>query len=209
MTNELRYVGELDLTKTQKVRIQDPCYVKEDGSSYSHYEVDLAEYGWLPGDYPVFVELTDETHGWGTRVKRFILGKTEARIKDRYDCAFTWLADLGVDSSQMAFMVESVFHEGWNNDYDDEESDYKQICNLTLGGGEGILDNKLVAASSSGYGDGQYELTCDFERTVFVVTFIEDEDEDDYYADMTKEGEWSFLPLEQGDEFDEWLGVGF
>lgn len=120
--------------------------------------------------------------------------------------------DGGVDSGQFGFFDKDFYRNDesakdlpkadFGVNYDREEGDqwYRACCKLTLGEeGYGVLPNGAV--SSSGYGDGSYEVrgaidTRDskLEYVAFEVIFIEErtddeEDEDDWNDSSFDENE--------------------
>ena len=100
----------------------------------------------------------------------------------------------GVDSGQFGFFDKDFYRNDekakdlpkhdFGEGYDREKGDewYRACCELTLGGEQwGVLPNGAV--SSSGYGDGSYDVygqkDNSGEYVGFVVIFIGSEDEED------------------------------
>lgn len=158
--------------------VQDPCY--ERGSD--------ATFKSKSGLWNAFIEYCDDL-SWGRRVKSLV-----AKLWDE-DAGCGWTPAerfLPVDSGQMGVFDADTFSEDC----------YDEYCSHTLSeirAGVG----KTYAVSSSGYGDGSYQLFFkknDNDEVVAVkVEFItdadgvqsdesywEEYDDDDYYDDVSK-----------------------
>ncbi len=104
--------------------------------------------------------------------------------------------DAGVDSGQFGFFDKDFYRNDesakdlpkydFSNDFDREAGDvwYRACCDLTLGDERwGVLPNGAV--SSSGYGDGSYDVFAETNPegeviALCVVYLWEDEEEDEY-----------------------------
>lgn len=173
--------------------VSDPCYLsgelRYDGrNSALRFEKVAA------GDWACEVLITEETQGWGPRVERLsakhpsCLGKTH------------WSSPAGtvpVDSGQMSILPESEI-ANFKDDNDvawDEESiqaktgdfSYQGACQATLSEAQGgVIGDGRMLVSSTGYGDGQYDVNVwkDSDGVVYGI-------------------EIDFIPEEEGDDWDE------
>ncbi len=137
------------------------------------------------------------TGSWGSRVYS-IEAKHENAIRLNYRIHKT---EIGVDSGQAGFFDPQFFQndeivKGLQKDYKEEickdEPWYSYCCDRTLAHKVGVIPYGVV--SSSGYGDGGYELetATDENGTIIAcrITFIEDEEEnDDGYDDYNYDDE--------------------
>lgn len=155
----------------EKVIVTDPCY---DLSVPCKAIIDNV----VPGEYITSVETTDAGN-WGERISSLLAIKKDSyREIIQENC----LEDvIGVDSGQVGiFDYDYRIKQGDDlGEYNDESSVYKRICNLTIGPEQwGELDNKVVA-SSSGFGDGCYDLVLfknkEYKVIGFKVIFIYEE----------------------------------
>jgi hypothetical protein len=153
---------------SEKVIVSDPCY---ENPTWCQKKLDDV----LSGNYVPFVKVTDNTDGWGRRNSVISVIHEDYTNKD-----LKWThvknADIGVDSGQCGiFSLEtyrnneslnnyewingkSPFNGGFTTDGSEEDKWYEKMCDLTLSteNNWGSYDNGVV--SSSGYGDGSYNL---------------------------------------------------
>lgn len=165
-------VGEIKLSK--EVFVTDPCY---DTLTWCQKMLNNVS----PGQYKCFVAVFDGGD-WGHRVAELHAVKSE--IFDKYqelsnipydseplDCV------IGVDSGQCGIFNAKYYEEHQpDNDYDDLNSWYRKVCELTRNAG---ITDGLGVACASGYGDGCYNLYVAkvHEQIVAMkVVFISDED---------------------------------
>ena len=92
---------------------------------------------------------------WGVRNTSLIIRHEDypkAVFKDEFN-------GCGVDSGQCGFYdYEYYLGHYKDNDWDDKNSWYRKVCDMTLGGKNwGVMDGVCVV-SESGYGDGYYPL---------------------------------------------------
>ena len=151
-------LGKVFVQAGARLGVWDPCY--GDGDLY---EVE-------PGEWIGTIHIRDEFN-WGHRVKWLCLARNQATLDPREE-----LRSVGVDSGQMGIYVIG------DDRPDTEHADYDKICDLTLGEmAAGLLPYGVV--SSSGFGDGQYEVygrrNKDDLLTSIMVEFIPDENRDD------------------------------
>jgi len=184
---ETQTLGTIDVS--DKLIVTDPCYIP-----------DCLDHGGLteqldvrPGQYEASIQTTDDTGGWGNRVASLRVERIGSRR-----CYRQYAGRLAVDSGQMMFLSADKIGE-WKADnfalMGDpiteaanvkylRELTYNGACLATLTSQGGILAD-AAAVSSTGYGDGMYDLSVDYDDDGLIVaaevTFIEewDEDEDD------------------------------
>jgi len=110
-----------------------------------------------------------------------------------------------VDSGQLGVYPEGVVTKG---DYHDEASTYKRLCDVTdtpSKWGTLMVDGKALLVTSSGYGDGTYDLMVGYTPQGFVnalvLQFMDLDDVageiEDNYPQLT------WVPLRQGEFEDE------
>lgn len=184
------------ITLGSKVVVSDPCY---EIPTWCQEIINNVE----PGEYECDVEISNEGE-WGERISRLIITKNNSNHNWE-----SYSKNIGVDSGQCGVfdfytyrrnnyvpemeIVERVNHKDW--DYstwekvnEEGEKWYGKICEYTLCTEErhGGYDKGYV--SSSGYGDGQYELFVtkndNGEINGFKIVFIDneynDEEEEEY-----------------------------
>jgi hypothetical protein len=160
------------------VHLTDPCYdapenkgeMNFDGSGL--YNVPCAEGYWIAARLPTdkFGEVAREN-----RVVGFTL------VSEDYDhqALRTKSYRVGVDSGQFGIFDASIYEN--DSDYDVEGSFYRTVCDITNQENCGTVFNSGFV-SSSGYGDGGYDLICGFldgKLAYASITFIEDYDDDE------------------------------
>lgn len=148
----LEYVGEIELDGT--VDITDPCYDKD---VWCRMTVDCDA-----GLYKGYIELSDEGE-WGTRVASISIFKGD-KIWDIEEMEF--IGVIGVDAGMAGFFDDK-------KDFNDDEWD--ELCRRTRKGNAWCLYDGIF--SSSGYGDGEYNVYANEERSAFTIVFISDENE--------------------------------
>ena len=139
-----------------KIDITDPCYSKDVWCRINNFPI-------VPGTYECYTVEADneETGGWGNRI---------ARIGIRIDKAthYERKGSIGVDAGLAGFFIDKP-------DYTDDE--WYKIC-------DEMCDKKVSLAtdhffSSSGYGDGGYDVYAGFKDGILVevlIEFIEEEE---------------------------------
>lgn len=187
--NQIRLGGE--------VIVSDPCYEVPTWCQEVFKNV-------RPGVYDTEVEISDEGDG-GHRVKSLTV--LHENIKSPH---WEHYGTVGVDSGQMGVFCMTSFRNDqmsqdlpWMSEKGDPFSDhpirpqdgegeqwYVKMCDRTLSTEEGwgVYDTGVV--SSSGYGDGSYELqVCQMDGLIhgFKIVFIDDsyEEEDEYEEEGT------------------------
>lgn len=178
---ETCYLGTFKLASGLMV-ISDPCYLGDDAKEVSlkpttadsSIVIEMAQ-----GNYSAEIDLDDGSVSQLSVLKH---GATVARSETR-------VAEVGVDSGQMMIGDLVPFKEdGWSDDYDEQGFSYGGVCELTLSSEKaGVVPaasakHNVAAASSSGHGDGVYDVDLMYNASGTCVgariTFIEDEDED-------------------------------
>ena len=146
------------ITLSNEVMVSDPCYVVPTWCQHKMTNV-------LPGEYQCTVEKFEDLY-WGNRCSYIIAVHKDYNTEDKLNWRKVTTADIGVDSGQAGFFSmetyrnDEVFMEksncGFNNDSDGDHW-YNHMCDRTLTDiSWGTYPNGIV--SSSGIGDGSYEL---------------------------------------------------
>jgi hypothetical protein len=143
------------ITLTDKVIVSDPCYPLNE--QFGPVLLDNV----LEGEYHTFVEHT-KPGAWEGRISR--LFAVHSNHYKNYKHLSWWKQDqtIGVDSGQAGiFTLDSYRNDkvftGKQNNFNKDESWYGHICDRTLSKEQwGTYENGVV--SSSGFGDGEYEL---------------------------------------------------
>jgi hypothetical protein len=175
-----------------EVAFVDPCYV-HDGEEQ---ELMVRVKGAHGGEADVMVAYSDEG-SWGTRVSHLALV-----FKDERPSYSTFVGEAGVDSGQMmACGVETLARF---TGVDDEDYDfgltgelpltYSGACSATLGErSAGVLAGE-AGVSASGFGDGGYEVTANYDANHGLVSVVcefiaetEDDEDEDEDEDPTEE----------------------
>lgn len=163
--------------KSGKIRISDPCYDKDDYLGGLVIEA-------KNGEWVASADL--EKTGWGDRIT-----KLTAEYNGPVSVADCSTHSIGVDSGQAGVfdfdsykddnLVKNVARVHKEVICEDEPW-YSICCDRTLSNHQwGVIPNGAV--STSGYGDGMYDVNCFLDKNGDVVrveiTFIDDEDEDE------------------------------
>ncbi len=150
----MEYVGTIELGT--KVDITDPCY---DKNVWCRMTTDCE-----PGTYKGYIEMSDEGD-WGMRVATVSIFKGDKiwRIEE-----MEFIGTIGVDAGLAGF---------FNDKPDFKGNEWSEFCDSIIEGNAWNLYNGIF--SSSGYGDGCYEVYANEERNAFTIVFINEEYEDD------------------------------
>ena len=150
----LKYIGELELGT--KVDITDPCYDKD---VWCRMTTDCE-----PGLYKGYAEMSDEGD-WGMRVATVSIFKGDKMwgIEE-----MEYIGNIGVDAGLAGF---------FNDKPDFSDTEWNEFCDKINDGDAWNLYNGIF--SSSGYGDGYYNVYANEERNAFTIVFIDDEYDDD------------------------------
>jgi hypothetical protein len=155
------------ITLSNEVMVSDPCYTVPTWCQHKLTDV-------LPGEYQCTVQKYND-RVWGNRCSFIIVVHKNYNTEDKLN----WRKlpfDIGVDSGQAGiFSMETyrnneVFVTGSRKENDGEEW-YEHMCDLTDGEGWGSYPNGIV--SSSGIGDGGYELRVAKHKGKIVGMFLD------------------------------------
>lgn len=153
----MEYVGTIELGT--KVDITDPCYDKD---TWCRITADCE-----PGLYKGYIEMSDEGM-WGMRVATVSIFKGDKiwGIEE-----MERIGSIGVDAGLAGFFNDKP-------DFNDDE--WSEFCEKIEEGNAWNLYNGIF--SSSGFGDGGYDVYANEERNAFTIVFIEEEydEEDDW-----------------------------
>jgi Protein of unknown function (DUF4241) len=176
-----QYLGEFELG--EKAVITDPCYDRPEVTNRNNAVVDVD-----PGKWDAHIVISNEAL-WGNRVAELQISKA-GTIPAGYSRSWEFIATCGVDSGQLGVFDYGKYPigvNGYDSDYDDPENWYRRACNETydeedLSKKAGIVESMGVN-SSSGFGDGAYEVLVarngeDKVVGIKVVFIPEDEDYD-------------------------------
>lgn len=170
----VEYVGSF---KTKgKLLAMDPCYSSEN------------DFKALSGKW-LAATIKHEDNSWGRRIAQLVVRHESLKPGDMNIDDFKRQGTniVGVDSGQAGFIDALQF----------SSDDYEKFCELTLSSrSAGCLD--YAAVSSSGYGDGGYDLYVKYDKDAnavaafidFIPTHPDDIVEDDSYdLDGDEEGD--------------------
>lgn len=144
-------IGTIQLNN--KVIVSDPCYNTDTWCTVRFNTV-------LPGTYICKVRFYNNTT-WGKRVKELFI--VHESLKDRHrSLRYEYAGNACVDSGQMGIFDYDYF-EKVNENEETKDRWYNEICKTTLKYDYGIFDN-LSVVSSSGYGDGSYQVFANWSK---------------------------------------------
>lgn len=155
MNTREEFVGKFQLG--DKVDITDPCYNK---NVWCRMTTDCK-----PGTWYGYATISDEGE-WGDRVAALCI-----YLEDHKDAEPYWelIGNIGVDAGLAGFFRNKP-------DYTDEE--WEEFCDKIDHCKHYIrLDYGVV--SSSGYGDGSYDVFTNADRSAFMIEFLYDDEEDE------------------------------
>lgn len=142
-------IGEIELNGT--VDITDPCYDKD---VWCRMTVDCDA-----GLYKGYIETSNEGE-FGKRVASISIFKGN-KIWSIEEMEF--IGTIGVDAGLAGF---------FNNKQDFNDDEWSELCNRIGGGNAWNLYNGVF--SSTGFGDGIYDVYANEERSAFTIVFIPD-----------------------------------
>ena len=149
------YLGMIKLGEL--ARVSDPCY---DDINDMMVAINVPT---KAGEYSCYA-YTADFGKWGVRVSSLKIVHTDLGVVDCDE----YLSFCGVDSGQLGIFDYDYFRRNCrDNDYDNKNSWYRRVCDLTMGEGGTIDDMGVV--TPSGYGDGGYNV---------CVHYVSDESED-------------------------------
>ena len=132
-----------------QIDITDPCYNKNVWCRINNFPISAGKYEC----YTIMAN-NNETKGWGNRVARIGIRKENATTYKR-------IGSIGVDAGLAGFFDNKP-------DYNDEE--WMTFCNRS-GNDAWIIDEGFY--SSSGYGDGCYEVYAGYKNGEVVEMYID------------------------------------
>jgi hypothetical protein len=151
-----------------KVVVTDPCYNRNVWCMVKDIAV-------KPGMYAAYIVKSDE-QDFGVRVACIMV--VHESYADLLRTEWEPLHNnVGVDSGQCGIFDDTVYpaEDDAPGSYDDESTFYGECCQLTLSDESGgVMKNRKGVVSSSGFGDGVYELLCQYhegERVALMVDF--------------------------------------
>jgi hypothetical protein len=163
-----------------EVVVSDPCYGIP---TWCQAVID----GVLPGNYRATVLKQDEGD-WGTRCSKIIAIHEDFNYESKFKWTY-YLAVIGVDSGQCGIFSKESYRKDdhkfdfepyvFGDDFDRQDGDvwYRHMAKLTLDDNHwGVYDSGIV--SSSGYGDGSYNLYVARKKKKivgFIIEFIGDD----------------------------------
>ena len=140
------------------VIVTDPCYEPSNGYNRTLRDV-------LTGKWNCQATVRD-CGAWGKRISRLTI-----RHEDYPKCRPSeYVGHAAVDSGQCGFFDPEYFEKNQpDNNFNNIESWYRRVCELTLNEPDwGTIDDRGVV-SSSGYGDGYYNIYAIRNRSGFIV----------------------------------------
>ena len=155
----IKELGWVELS--EKVVVSDPCYDRDAWCMKTDIPV-------KPGRYRVMILLSNEKE-WGIRVSNLVLVHEERQGNPQKDWESV-CTSIGVDSGQCGIFDDAVYPR--SKDHPDSEPFYDECCGLTMSKERaGILKSGKGVVTSSGFGDGSYELFAkkDGERYVALM----------------------------------------
>ncbi len=166
--NPAEEFSSLHLT-TGNVIVTDPCYNHDVWCRINSVPV-------VPGDYTCAVYFSDKGE-WGIRVAKIGIyrdSNVREEMMDEENCEL--IGNIGVDAG-----LAGIFQE--KPDFDDDQ--WAKFCNDIRTGDAWLVDGKIMRGffSSSGYGDGAYDVVghrCHggaFDG--LEIIFLDDEEEED------------------------------
>ena len=167
-----------------RVAITDPCYdpadLPEDGPGKNEIAANVAA---VNGEWKCTAYYTDN----GKTVEHVTYVSVERAGKS---FETTNMFRVCVDAGMVGVFDLDQFKKNWNAEYNEVGSFYRTVCDGTMDGDQVAL-LEFGAATSSGYGDGSYDvvvyLDAEKNATAIEVTFVvddyDDEWEDDYWED--------------------------
>lgn len=135
----------------EKIEITDPCYDKDVWCRINDFPISA-------GTYECYVQVANnsETGGWGKRVAKIGIRKENA-------CDYKRVGNIGVDAGLAGFFIDKP-------DYDDNQ--WMEFCNKINNEKQAwIFDEGFF--SSSGYGDGGYDVYAGYSNGKITEVYIE------------------------------------
>lgn len=169
MENVIETLGKIRVSSS-KIVTSDPCYTMD------VWCADIINNA-LNGNYNAYIEISDEGV-WGKRVKRLFIIHEDYENKHYVR---EYESNCGVDSGTFCFADHDYYAERHTEKLDEDWYD-KNVCNRCEKNGY-VVDG-VCTISSSGYGDGCYDVYSYREKengyaVGAEIIFIDDYDEED------------------------------
>lgn len=143
----MKYVGKIELNR--KIDITDPCYKK---GTWCRLTTECE-----PGEYHGYVNMSNKGD-WGIRVASLSIFKDRKKVPlKKMECIGT----IGVDAGLAGFFNDKP-------DFSNEE--WTELCHAIETGDAWNMYNGIF--SSSGFGDGLYQVFANPERNAFTIKFL-------------------------------------
>lgn len=169
MENVIETLGKIKVVSS-KIVASDPCYELD---IWCASVID----GVLNGNYNAYIETSNEGE-WGKRVAKLRI------IHEEYDgkvIPTEYDTSCAVDGGTFCFADHDYYAKHHENNLDEEWYD-ENVCDMC--DEDGWMVDDACAISSSGFGDGMYEVYIGREKNGYVVCaeviFIDDEEEDEW-----------------------------
>ena len=144
---EIKFVGTFELGN--KVDITAPCYNKD---VWCRITTDCT-----PGKYYAYALLKDEGE-WGMRVASLAIYLDNEIVSNP---KWEYIGEIGVDAGMAGFFRDKP-------DYDDDA--WSDFCNQI--GNKDFVELGYGVVSSSGYGDGSYNVYTNKNSSAFMIQFL-------------------------------------
>ena len=143
----VKNLGSIELSGT--IVVSDPCYDRDVWCMKTGLSV-------KPGRYDVMAICSDEKE-WGPRIASLVLIHQDHKKAPQKNWE-SIATSIGVDSGQCGIFDDSIYPQSKDHpDYN--PTFYEECCQITLSKKmAGLLKCGKGVVSSSGYGDGSYEL---------------------------------------------------
>ena len=154
-------IGIIELS--EKVIVSDPCYERNDRGMVKDLTV-------KPGRYKTGIVYNDDEE-WGCRIASLFAVHEDLKDPKLTDWKSVGV-EVAVDSGQCGVFDDSIYPQLEDPAY--TEMFYDENCSITLKKiPAGRLKNNKGAVSSSGYGDGVYELFAVYENGECVALMLD------------------------------------
>ena len=154
--------------ESNKIYVSDPCYEYDENDN----SCVLTLKGAVNGKYIVTVNVARIYHD---------IESLTIKLEDYlYSEPSIFAGKIGVDSGQAGFFDKEYYMENQGGDFDDLTTLYGLACSLVLSKQEGGIVHNRGVVSSSGCGDGEYEVFIGINEIGEIVSasiiFIEEEE---------------------------------
>jgi hypothetical protein len=162
-----------------KILVSDPCYSP---GTCGTVTIDNVKNGRWHAE----THLSDEG-SWGKRVSALVATHGQGAV-DLDDHRWEVVGNAGVDSGQCGIWDKEAYGLNQGGDFDDERSFYGRVCHGTSVEPQMIATELFGVASSSGFGDGGYEvyaIRVNDECLAVKIVYIGEEE----YLDVEDDGD--------------------